>query len=213
MKPTEFGWRQMLAARSAGSTEHAVMEATRRGWIFMFPLGREEVVVQAMCHHRPPDPLAHLREEVDATTIIRDHVDPAEIHRCACIPAAPAIFPVIGSDRWLAVGHSAVAVDPLCGDGVGVAVHSAMLAAATIEKIGSPDHGALIDYYQKRHQRFFAMHLRHVADYYAPLADDPEWADELNSTHRFLRSHFAPTIMSDANFTYRLCGGEFTRFR
>jgi hypothetical protein len=204
LRPTVFGRRQILAARAAGCVVNAVMEFTRRGWLMLFPASGTEVIIQAMVPDPPSDPRTRLIEAISETVTVRRHISTDAVKTCVAFDAAPSIFPVSGSDRWLAVGSAAFAADPLCGDGVGFALQSARLAAAVIEQAGGANCNGLLDHYHKRHQHAFAGHLRHLAHYYQPLAsDDRLWSDELRSTFAFLQSNDSYRIMSQA-FRYRL---------
>ncbi len=208
LRPTVFGRRQILAARAPGRAKDAVMEFTRRGWLMLFPVSDSEVIIQAMVPDPPPDPRARLIEAISDAVTMRRHIAVDAIGTCAAFDAAPAIFPVTGSDSWLAVGSAAFAADPLCGDGVGFALQSARLAAAVIEQAGSAIHGALLDHYHKRHQHAFVGHLRQLAHYYQPLvAGGEQWSDELRTTFAFVQSPEAARIFFH-RFRYRLDEGR-----
>jgi hypothetical protein len=207
LRPTVFGQRQVLATRAQGSADAAIMEFTPRGWLMLFPVSNTEVIVQAMVPDPPPDPRARLAEEISETQILRRHIATGSLGACIAFHAAPAIFPVTGSDRWMAVGSAAFSADPLCGDGVGFALQSARLAVAVIERSGCAEHSALLDHYHKRHQRAFAEHLRQLAHYYLPLVTDRLWSNELRSSFAFLQSPEAHRIQSHP-FRYRLDEGQ-----
>jgi hypothetical protein len=208
LRPTVFGRRQILAARATGCVSEAIMEFTQRGWLMLFPVCETEVIIQAMVPDPPSDTRARLIEAISETVTISRHIAADEIVACVAFDAAPSIFPVIGSDRWLVVGSAAFAADPLCGDGVSFALQSARLAAAVIEQAATADHGALLDHYRRRHQHAFVGHLRQLAQYYQPLVTSSRsWSDELRSTFAFLQSPDAHQIMSHG-FHYRLDEGH-----
>jgi hypothetical protein len=207
LRPTVFGQRQILAARAAGRVGDAIMEFTRRGWLMLFPVSGTQVIIQAMVPHPPSDPHQRLLEAISETATVRRHIAVDALETCVSFDAAPSIFPVTASDRWLTAGSAAFAADPLCGDGVGFALQSARLAAAVLEQAGSANHGALLDHYHKRHQLAFVAHLRQLAQYYQPLVADRLWSEELRSTFAFLQSPDANRISSHS-FRYRLDEGR-----
>ena len=187
-----------------------MLEITPEGWLFLFPVSRREVVVQAMLASPPAAPVHALAAAIAGTGWICRFVegDPQEP---VAFPAAPAIFPVTASDRWLAVGAAAFAADPLCGDGTGMALRSALLATALVSQFEENGAGARIDHYQKRHQYAFAAHLRVVADFYRPLATNPAWEEEMSATRTFLESPAAAAIGDYTRLRFRLEGGLLTR--
>lgn len=207
LSPTRFGARRILAARLPGRAEAAVLEFTARGWLFLFPAGPREVIVQAMVPDPPADPAARFAAALAESRLVRRHAAIATPRACAAFDAAPAILPVLGSDRWLAVGAAATALDPLCGDGVGFALQGARLAAAVLAGAEGAGYGALLDHYQKRQQRSFARHLQNLAGHYASLRSNPAWARELHPTDAFLASPAAARLLG-AELGYALCDGR-----
>jgi hypothetical protein len=193
--PSTFGRRQVLAARLSVRRDSAVLEFTKRGWLFLFPVSTSEVVVQAMVPEAVRDPNARLAAALAESRHLCPDVSVEALRVCAVFDAAPAISPVLGSDRWLAVGSAAFAADPICGDGIGVALQSARLAAAILAQAGGRAYGGLLDHYHKRHQRAFTRHLHHVARHYQPLLADPAWALEMRPTRAFLEGATAARIL------------------
>jgi len=93
------------------------------------------------------------------------------------VEIAPSLLhPATGTD-WLAVGDAALAVDPLCGDGVGYAVRSALLAVAAIEGEDAGQPGCLA-HYRGRLRRAFVAHLNACHEYYSVDILGKEWDTE-----------------------------------
>lgn len=90
--------------------------------------------------------------------------------------AQPAAF-----HGLLAVGDSAVAQDPLSGDGLGTGIRSAALAASTLAALsGGENQQACINYYSSRLARAMRVHLKPLLAYYEEL-NDPAWNDEIET--------------------------------
>ena len=82
-----------------------------------------------------------------------------------------------------------------------------MLASATIATAADhEDISVLLRHYHLRHRRSFAMHLKHVYDYYQPLLQHPGWAAELEKTRQFLHSKTAMQWLHTTSFTHQLRG-------
>jgi hypothetical protein len=81
--------------------------------------------------------------------------------------AGPRILSPICGPGWLACGSSAMAFDPLCGDGAAHAVREAILACAVIRaSAGGTDPAPLLDHYAARLTAGFERHLSICLQYY-----------------------------------------------
>lgn len=205
-RPTTFGNRHVItvSVASRGESDFAIMEGVEEGWCFLCPTSPHRAILQLMWPNRPLQPMSNLFATLEKTRLIRNVLGPIDMESCVSLPAAPSILSTIASDRWLAVGQAAFAMDPICGDGVGAGLHSAILAVAVIQAAASGLRGEAIDHYVQRHQRSFVSHLQHVSQYYQPLLSCSAWADELESTHQFLVSPSAEHILKRLRFKYRL---------
>ena len=207
---TSFGARHILAAVVSLDPpwrHSTVIECLDDGWLFLCPTDSDCGVLQLMWPGLPHDPRLTVQDALDRSTHVARCVDVKSLRDIVCFPAAPRILTPLGSDRWLAVGETAFSVDPLCGDGVGSAVYSAMLASALISSASDhKDMSALLRHYHLRHRRSFAMHLKHVYDYYQPFLYHAAWASELEKTRQFLHSETAMKLFHTTSFTHQLRG-------
>jgi 2-polyprenyl-6-methoxyphenol hydroxylase-like FAD-dependent oxidoreductase len=207
---TSFGTRHIIAAVVSLDPEGSdctVIECLQDGWLFLCPTASERGILQLMWPGLPHEPERTMQDVLNRSTHIAHRVDSKSLREVVCFAAAPRILTTLGSDRWLAVGETAFSVDPLCGDGVGSALHSAMLASATITTASDhEDISVLLRHYHLRHRRSFAMHLKHVYDYYQPLLQHAGWVAELAKTRQFLHSKTAMQLLHTTSFTHQLRG-------
>jgi flavin-dependent dehydrogenase len=212
---TSFGKRHILAASVTlypGYTDWMHIENLTAGWLFLCPITPDRGVVQLMWPDCPRDPLAVLHAALEQSRHVAWSCDVASVENINTLPAAPRILTTLGSDRWLAAGETAFSLDPVCGDGIGAAIHSAMLASAVITSAADhEDLTALLRHYHLRHRRSFAMHLTHVYDYYQPLLSHTAWGLELEQTRRFIHSDAARRLRNMSDFPYRLQGLRLQR--
>jgi hypothetical protein len=119
-------------------------------------------------------------------------------------PAHPRIrTPLFGED-WLACGTSAMAFDPICGDGVGNAIREGILAAAVARS--SHDPAALREHYSGRLTSAFRRHLQLCREYYRTGGNGPWWRAEFEALNRGI-AWCGP----DPEFQFRLNGFDLER--
>jgi len=179
-----FGARAMLFAEvglsDAANADCCWIEAGAEGWVFLAPLGARRAVVQAALPADPRGDAAMVLAGILGSTrhiarLIADFETVVHSH-----PIAPAIrHPLVG-DGWLAVGSTAMALDPICGDGTGQALRSGVLAAALVaaaEEGG--DRRALVAHFERRLLRSFGAHLAACTRLYQATLFGSRWQREI----------------------------------
>jgi hypothetical protein len=99
--------------------------------------------------------------------------------------AAPSMAQPAAVCGKIRVGDAAVSFDPVCGDGTGNAVRSAILAAAVINAVTdglSWEEG--IGYYNWRLQRAFLGHAKLCEGFYRSEFPASVWSDEMERASR-----------------------------
>jgi 2-polyprenyl-6-methoxyphenol hydroxylase-like FAD-dependent oxidoreductase len=205
-----FGRRVMLftevpLARGADPTT-CWMEGCRGAWVFLAPLAARRAVLQAALPQQPSGDPADALAAVVATTrdvarLIEGCDGDVQVH-----PTAPTLYRPLGGPRWLAIGHAAMSLDPVCGDGTAQALRSGLLAAAIVvaSRHGrAPDD--LIEHYHRRVMRTFAAHLDACARIYDRTIFVAGWEDEIamarHGANALARQSLAP-------LTFRLDEGS-----
>jgi flavin-dependent dehydrogenase len=92
-----------------------------------------------------------------------------ESGRLRIFPAFPSISSVLHGARWIAIGDAAAAFDPLCGQGVELALESAFRAFEAMS--ADDDSGKLGLIYQSAITDRYRRHLMRRAEVYAEAAD------------------------------------------
>ena len=202
---SRFGQRKMLVADVEGTLNNAIMQMTTDGWLFAFPINCDRVIIQAMVCSETDQPNQLLRN------LARKHLIPyLTMHSegyVQVIDAAPQRISCMATPTGLAVGASAFAMDPICGDGTGATLRSAILAAAAIEESGT-DKPAALAHYQARLNQSFEAHLTQVAKYYSPLTQCLPWIGELQSTYSHVQYMKLHNSKHRQEFQYDLKDGR-----
>jgi hypothetical protein len=99
------------------------VEAVERGWLFLIPSGSATAWLLAV-----GGPVERLLEESCLVAPLVAALGEAS----SGFETAPRQLPSLAGPDWLACGMSAIAFDPICGDGTAQAVREAILAAAVI---------------------------------------------------------------------------------
>jgi flavin-dependent dehydrogenase len=182
-----FGRRIMLCAevalRNAADPDTCWIEAGAQGWVFLAPLGRRRAVVQAAFPEAPERASATALAEMVGTmpriaSLVADLETPVQLHRIA-----PAVRDPLAGDEWLALGGTAMALDPICGDGTGQALRSGLLAAAVVTALAEGgDRTMLVAHFTRRLVRSFAAHLAACSQFYQPALFGPSWQREIAET-------------------------------
>lgn len=170
-----------------GAAEFAEMHAGIGYWCFLFPLGSKQLCLQIATPE--PEISGTLSEKIknDAS----DHSLLAKLVEkvpdlfdlaTSVIPIAPSFHTQPIRASRLPVGDALMTLDPLCGDGVGHGVKSAILAVAVANSaavtVSTED---ALKHFELRTTRAFASHLKHCRGYYSKIRHAAPWEGEVES--------------------------------
>lgn len=166
-----FGSRMAAACRvdlAPGADRAAcVVEATRSGWLFLIPHGAKAAWLLGV-GAAAGDLLAESR-------LVRPLVACAH-EESASFDTAPRLLPALCGEDWLACGTSAIAFDPICGDGTAQAAREAILGAAVLSALrDGGDADALRTHYESMMLASMRRHLLHSARFYQSGGTGPWW--------------------------------------
>lgn len=201
--------RQRFGDRLAYATEVALtnetradacwVESTPGGWLFLLPGPASSAWLLAV-----GAPHAQL---LDESRLIAPRVKLVDDRAAAFDPCPRLISPAAGED-WLACGATAMAFDPICGDGTAQAIRQAILASATLVAIaqGGQRRG-LLSHYDAMLTATMRRHLMLCADFYRTGGPGAWWSQEagrLAQGHAWCTAKLAVT----PERAYRLQGFE-----
>ncbi|MGZ6015704.1 MAG: hypothetical protein ACXWKM_08150 [Phenylobacterium sp.] len=172
-----FGSRNAIAAKvrmkAAADLSACWIEALDEGWLFVAP--NPEGASWLLAVGAPPEQL------LAKSRLIAERVDLAEA-RSNAFDVCPRMATAPSGEDWLSCGVSAVAFDPICGDGVAQAARGAVLAAAVIVAIAEgAEAPPLLRHYDSMLAAAMRRHLKLCADYYGAMAPRPWWSAELGA--------------------------------
>jgi hypothetical protein len=147
----------------------------------------------------------------------RSRVIGPQIESCVAPVGEFPVYPRIASPLcsqapdepgWLACGTAAMALDPLCGDGVAHSIREAILAAAVIRAIGNGGNAAdLFSHYEARMIAAFERHLSLCLEFYRTGHGGEWWDSECRALEQG-RDWCRREIGDRRRFQYRLKGFE-----
>ncbi|MCA9206094.1 MAG: hypothetical protein KDA59_23745 [Planctomycetales bacterium] len=187
-----FGGRvaAMATVQLQSSLDSSVVERTDYGWAFLLPSSEDQAHLFASAANTDRVPM----DLLDATTkscSFRNSISIREAFQ-NWRRVAPSLSHPLATPSEIFVGESAFSVDPICGDGVGYAVRSALLAAIVVaDQTRYETHGR--KYYVARLLRAFYAHLAGCANVYAGWRD-AGWSEEVQCMKRgmlYLRNQTA----------------------
>jgi hypothetical protein len=190
----QFGTRQasVFPAEIRSSESSCWVESLAMGWLFLIPgwliaVGGDQRTLLEQSRLVAPQ--------------IRSLGDPIGMY-----PAAPRVADPLCGLSWLACGSSAMAFDPICGDGTGNAVREAILAAAVIRAAarGEPT-SRLMAHYRARLIAAFQKHLQLCFGYYRAANTGPWWEEQISALECGL-TWCEGQLASAPPFQYRLQG-------
>ncbi len=170
-----FGQRRAMAAPvvlAAGVDRMAVqVEAVARGWLFLIPSGEATAWLLGV-----GGPLERLLEDsrlVAPCVAGLGETSPA-------FETAPRQLPCLAGEDWLACGMSAIAYDPICGDGTAQAVREGVLGAAVLGAMArGGDRKALATHYHSMLTASLRRHIQISGQFYASGGDTPWWREQV----------------------------------
>jgi flavin-dependent dehydrogenase len=149
---------------------YTLIEATTDGWWYSAPLPDDQLIVMRMTDS---DLLGGVKrragwqERLDASRSTRERVAGSSIVRGPKVAAATShrLHRPPRTDRWLAVGDAALAVDPLSGSGVQRAVDTGVKGALAMDRWLDGDRSG-VERYERELDDAFEAYLDRRRDYY-----------------------------------------------
>lgn len=142
------------------------VESVEQGWLFLIPSGADgawllgvgqplEMLLDQSRHIRPRITLTGPASSFDTT---------------------PRMLHAMTGPDWIACGSSAMAFDPICGDGTALAARQAILASAIVVAMAQgEDAGPLLAHYRAMMIAAMRRHLRLSSQFYGSGGDGPWW--------------------------------------
>lgn len=173
-----FGRREAMAAAvtlaPAADAQACYVEATPSGWLFLIPQGAEQAWLLGVGD--TPDALLGQSRLVAAQVA---HLDPVT----ARFETAPRMLEQMAGDGWIACGTSAIAFDPICGDGTAQAAREAILAAAVIAGLrDGGDAEALLGHYRSMLVAAMRRHLQVSLPFYQNGGTSDWWREQAEAS-------------------------------
>jgi hypothetical protein len=189
----QFGTRiaSVVSARLKTPDAACWVESLETGWLFLIPGWLIAV------GGSPRDMLSRSR-------LVAGQIDGIGEEASQFLACPRISEPLCGPD-WLSCGTSAMAFDPICGDGTGNAVREAILAAAVIRAASSGDStDRLLTHYRTRLMAAFQRHLEMCREYYRAGNSGEWWESEALALERGVR--WCGEQIGAPEFYYRLEG-------
>lgn len=169
-----FGRREAVAATvdltPDADAQACHIEATASGWLFLIPSGAGKAWLLGV-----GDTLDALLAQGGHVAAQVDWLGPV----AARFETAPRMLERLTGHDWLACGTSAIAFDPLCGDGTAQAAREAVLAAAVIAGIhAGDDRTALLGHYHAMLLAAMRRHLQISLPFYRSGGESPWWREQ-----------------------------------
>lgn len=161
----------------------SVVESVGDGWLFFAPVSDGTGLLQGMLPSRPELPDRALRRMLDQSHWVRGLVrKPWRANdRIRLFAAAPYLNSGLAGRGRLLLGSAAMAVDPVCGDGVGYGVRSAILAAGLAQAVEhGKDFEICASHFRARLAKAMRAHLSACVKYYGQAGFSPAWKTEIN---------------------------------
>jgi hypothetical protein len=146
------------------------IESANDGWLFLIPDGSGSAWLLAI--GGAPDAL--LAQAPMIAPLIAA-LEPAG----HSFDTSPRMLNQLSGDNWLACGTSALAFDPICGDGTAQATREAILASAVVTAIArGEDPAALCSHYHAMLLASLRRHLQLSLPFYAGGGTSPWWQSQ-----------------------------------
>jgi len=149
------------------------IESVASGWLFLIPQGDAAWLLGV------GGALDDLLAESRLVAGQLASVEPA----AARFETAPRMLEQLSGADWLALGTSAIAFDPICGDGTAQAAREAVLAAAVVTGlVEGGDPAALLGHYHAMLLAAMRRHLQIAVGFYANGGTSPWWQEQAAAT-------------------------------
>lgn len=169
-----FGTRLSATARvtlkADAPTRTCCIEAVDAGWLFLIPDGFGQAWLLAV----GGDPQA-LAQDAPLVGPLIESLEPTG----GQFDTSPRMLAQLAGDSWLACGTSAIAFDPICGDGTAQAAREGILAAAVIGALARGEEPALLaTHYHSLLLASLRRHLQLSLPFYANGGAGRWWHDQ-----------------------------------
>ena len=169
-----------VALAATADSDALLIEAGPKGWVACVPTNSTDGVLFASAPATTATPEEAFDGLVAGTRAVRQAIA-AVTGPCAVLEAAPRLrYPPHNGATTVFVGDAAIAFDPVSGDGAGVALRTAHLAASLAEAfVRGTKLEALHSFYSYRLTRAMSVHIHGLLSLYAEPAFDLSWSSEL----------------------------------
>lgn len=157
-------------------------------WTFAFPTGANSISLQIATPRRYS--ISELGDVVrggfsDRPPLLSSALSATpDLFDCESdeVSTAPSLLLEDPSSSYLPIGDALMTLDPLCGDGTGHGIKSALLAVGLLNSVGVdvPEARALSHYVARAHFAY-KTHLEHCRRYYLSMRDPTCWVDEVEN--------------------------------
>jgi flavin-dependent dehydrogenase len=180
------------------------------GWLFWFPVEPSAGIIQVMLPDLTEFPRECIQEALAASSFASQSLclDDSEVK---VYRAAPGFRTHLREAGAVAVGSGAARLDPLCGDGTGFSLRTALLAAAVADHCRhAPTAEAPWRHYCSRVAAATAHHLRACDRFYSMAESGDTWSRELELGRQGLA--MLETLHPPHSSAYRLVGRRLAHY-
>jgi len=185
-----FGKRKMIVGISPmiSKVNLSIIEALDDCWIYAAPINSEKALIQLMHPDTAKFDDEKFRQSISKTEYIKNIVE-NNVAELKEFNAFPSVLNDIFSNNRVSLGDSASSFDPICGDGLGNGLRSAILVSAIIKAIrsGEPTEKCQIHYKRKLYNTF-SDHLKNCMLYYTNCKSfkGKYWKEEMKLINKAL---------------------------
>lgn len=167
----KFGTRRTLSTQISNTSRNlkrtCVLLSLQDIWIFIFPYNETQLVLQIMTTEISDSILNKAATHIQTYFPEINNV-PLDRKSYNIFPSFPWIGGSFQSMNKIFVGNSIVSYDPLCGDGLGNALRSALLATAIASSTDSDEiKKDMFEYYKQRVTLNFINHINTCLKFYS----------------------------------------------
>jgi 2-polyprenyl-6-methoxyphenol hydroxylase-like FAD-dependent oxidoreductase len=169
--------------------------ATRSGWIFTapHPQGGRAVLLVSPSAEVSPSTEHEVAERLAEVGVRASAAQVTDVSHPEAV--GPALAEPLGRGNRLRVGDTALALDPLCGDGIGFALRGALLAQAVLARIdGESGRAESLGHYHERLRRAFVAHLGGCRDYYSSARCAEIWKSDVAAMDEVVEHCRSPAL-------------------
>lgn len=180
-----FGRRvsTVCTLRAARPLDEVLAERTAAGWLFLLPSAMDLWTLYLVTASPDSEPEKSIVNAIECSSLKGKVSERTQAE--AWFPAAPILHHPLVTQNLIRAGEAAFTFDPLCGDGVGFAIRSGVLASTVAADVVRQERRGL-NYYQLRLNRAFCAHLEACCQYYSQWTT-PEWQREVATMHQGIK--------------------------